>query len=97
MFKFKDLKNSATLVSIVFSFFFTGPAFAADPVKNSRRPAPFVGKDLQDHTCRGARIPFGPFDYRDRQKFQGELFITEEYHLTPEILNLQQATTTARS
>jgi tetratricopeptide (TPR) repeat protein len=95
MFKFKDLIDNATLISIVFSFFFTGPAFAADPVKNSRRPAPFVGADLQKLTCRGARIPFGPFDYRDRAKFQGELFITEEYHLTPEILQLQQATTTA--
>ena len=95
MFNFIDLKNKATLISIVFSFFFTGPAFTADPLKNSRRPAPFVGEDLQEFTCRGARIPFGPFDYRDRAKFQGELFITEEYHLTPEILQLQQATTTA--
>ena len=54
MFKFKDLIDNATLISIVFSFFFTGPAFAADPVKNSRRPAPFVGADLQKLTCRGA-------------------------------------------
>ena len=95
MIKFKDLKNSVTLISIVFCFLFAGAALAADPVKNSRRPAPFVGTDLQKLTCRGARIPFGPFDYRDRAKFQGELFITEEYHLTPEILQLQQATTTA--
>ena len=95
MLKFKDLTNNTSLISIVFSFIFASPAFAVDPAKSSRRPAPFVGTDLQEHTCRGARIPFGPFDYRDRAKFQGELFITEEYHLTPEILQLQQATTTA--
>lgn len=62
--------------------------------KSSGKPAPWKGDDLQGLPCRGALIPFGPFDYLDRAKFEGELFITEEYHLTPEILNLQQATTT---
>ncbi len=95
MLKFKHLTNNATLISIVFSFLCASPALAVDPTKSSRRPAPFVGADLQELPCRGAKIPFGPFDYGDRLQFKGELFITEEYHLTPEILKLQQATTTA--
>jgi tetratricopeptide (TPR) repeat protein len=62
--------------------------------RSSGKPAPWKGNDLQGLPCRGAMIPFGPFEYLDRDKLKPELFITEEYHLTTEILNLQQATTT---
>ncbi|NQX89948.1 MAG: tetratricopeptide repeat protein, partial [Halioglobus sp.] len=69
-------------------------SMSAQARKSSGKPAPWKGSDLQGLPCRGSLIPFGPFDYLDRDKFPGELFITEEYHLTPEILKLQQATTT---
>jgi tetratricopeptide (TPR) repeat protein len=92
MFEIRNLFSSFVVVLTALAI--CGASTTALARKSSGRPAPWVGDDLQGLPCRGALIPFGPFDYLDRAKFQGELFITEEYHLTPEILNLQQATTT---
>ena len=94
MFKFRSL--APTLAALLTALAVTAGSTdaLAQSKKSSGRPAPWRGVDLQGLECRGAMIPFGPFDYLDRNKFQGELFITEEYHLTEEILRLQQATTT---
>lgn len=92
MFNFKYLAQIMAMV-LALTVTFDAISQGVRP-KNSGRPAPWKGNDLQGLPCRGAMIPFGPFDYLDRANLQGELFIVEEYHLTPEILNLQQATTT---
>lgn len=94
MFKIKSLSTYLIAVASALALFAGSTITLAQQVKSSGRPAPWRGNDLQGLECRGAMIPFGPFDYLDRRKFQGELFITEEYHLTEEILRLQQATTT---
>jgi tetratricopeptide (TPR) repeat protein len=57
--------------------------------------APWVGKTLQGVPCRGSRVPSGPYDYLLRKKYEGQLFIVEEYHLSDRILNLQQDSTTS--
>ena len=57
--------------------------------------APWVGKTLQGTPCQGARVPGGPYDYVQRKKYPGALFIVEEYHLSERILNLQKDTTTS--
>ena len=61
----------------------------------SGRSAPWVGDTFWGEPCQGSRIPFGPYDYTERQKFPGQLFITEEYHFTDRIANLQQDSTTS--
>lgn len=88
MHAFKRLVTIAILTTLT-SYSVSPPALAR---KSSGRPAPWVGVDLQDLPCKGARIPFGPFDYLERDKFSSELFITEEYHLNDEILQFRQAT-----
>ena len=61
----------------------------------SGRSAPWVGETFWGAPCQGSRIPFGPYDYTERQKYPGQLFITEEYHYTERIANLQQDSTTS--
>jgi len=58
-------------------------------------PAPWVGTNLYGKKCQGTRIPYGPYDYLQRQRLQSQLFIVEEYHLSPQILRLEQGTTTS--
>lgn len=92
MFRIKQLYS--TLIVLFTAVAVSLASTSALARTSSGKPAPWKGNDLQGLPCRGALIPFGPFDYLDRARFEGELFITEEYHLTPEILKLQQATTT---
>jgi tetratricopeptide (TPR) repeat protein len=88
--KFKHLLSTAAVILTLLAV--SSISSTAQARKSSGKPAPWKGVDLQEQTCKGARIPFGPFDYLERKKYPGELFIVEEYHLTAEILNLQQAT-----
>jgi len=67
----------------------------ADGSGGSGRPAPWVGQTFWGEECQGSRIPFGPYDYLEREKYRNQLFITEEYHFTKRIANLQQDSTTA--
>jgi len=70
-------------------------AVLADGSGGSGRPAPWVGQTFWGEECQGSRIPFGPYDYTEREKYKSQLFITEEYHYTKRIANLQQDSTTA--
>ena len=45
------------------------PAFAIGD-GGSGRGAPWVGTTFWGEECKGARIPFGPFDYTQRAKYQ---------------------------
>jgi len=63
--------------------------------RSSGRSAPWVGNTFWGEPCQGSRIPFGPYDYRERKKYPGQIFITEEYHFTKRIENLQQDSTTS--
>jgi tetratricopeptide (TPR) repeat protein len=86
----------ATVLPVLALCSFSPPSLAVDMSSiGTGRFAPFVGVNIHGSQCKGSMIPYGPYDYLEWRDYKKQLFIVEEYHLTPEILNLQQATTTS--
>jgi hypothetical protein len=56
--------------------------------------SPWVGKMLNGAKCDGGQVPFGPFDYLQRNKFPAQLEVVEETHFTEGIENLTMGQTT---
>ena len=89
------LRTIATILPLLALCSFSPPALAAEKVINTERSAPWVGTTVWGLKCQGSRVPYGPYDFTNREHIKGKLFIVEEYHLTERILNLQQDTTTS--
>ena len=49
---------------------------------------PWVGTMLTGGACTGDQQPFGPYDYRQRNKFDMELHAVESFHFTPNVENM---------
>jgi len=52
--------------------------------------APWVGTVVNGPKCDGGYIGFGPFDYLQRDQFQNELKIVEDFHFYPDPEDLNQ-------
>jgi len=91
----KNFSRIVVFIAQVLALYGASLPVWADGRGGSGRSAPWVGQTFWGEECQGSRIPFGPFDYTERAKYQGELFITEEYHFTKRIANLQQDSTTS--
>lgn len=92
MSKSQHILRTMAVIGSILAICSISPALLA---AGSGGSAPWVGNNFEGNPCQGARIPFGPYDYLLREKYPGQLFITEEYHLTDRILNLQKDSTTS--
>ncbi|MEZ5571766.1 MAG: tetratricopeptide repeat protein [Halioglobus sp.] len=57
--------------------------------------APWVGKMLSGAKCDGGQVPFGPYDYLQRDRFPAQLEVVEEVHFTSNIEQLRSGNTTS--
>jgi tetratricopeptide (TPR) repeat protein len=92
MSRLQHILRTFTVIGPLLAICSISPALLA---AGSGGSAPWVGNTMEGQPCRGSRVPSGPYDYLLRKKYLGPLFTTEEYHLTPTILNLQKDTTTS--
>lgn len=50
--------------------------------------SPWVGTSLTGKKCAGLQVPFGPYDYLQRDKLRAELEVVEETHFSTDVANL---------
>jgi hypothetical protein len=57
--------------------------------------SPFVGTNLHGKKCTAQGVPFGPFDYLQREKLAAELEVVEETHFSESVERLDAGQTSS--